>query len=204
MYKRQVLYFVVMGIVFGMVAGTIKRVPDVADMMAGAMKDMVNFLILAFILGQFIALFNWSGIGTFTAVKGANALESAGITGFAAIFAFVVLASCLNLLIISGSALWTLMAAVFVPMFALIGFDPAFIQAAFRVGDSATQIITPLNPYIIVILTQLRRYEPKAGVGTLMSRLIMFTVPFWIFWMAMLFIWYTFDLPLGPGAAIFL
>ena len=199
-----VLYFVVMGLVFGMVAGTIKRVPDVADMMAGAMKDMVNFLILAFILGQFIALFNWSGIGTFTAVKGANALESAGITGFAAIFAFAVLASCLNLLIISGSALWTLMAAVFVPMFALIGFDPAFIQAAFRVGDSATQIITPLNPYIIVILTQLRRYEPKAGVGTLMSRLIMFTVPFWIFWMAMLFIWYTFDLPLGPGAAIFL
>ena len=131
-------------------------------------------------------------------------LEAAGITGFAAILAFIILASCLNLLVISGSAMWTLMAAVFVPMFALIGFEPAFTQAAFRVGDSATQIITPLNPYIIVILTQLRRYEPKAGVGTLMSRLIMFTVPFWIFWMAMLFIWSPFDLPLGPGAAIFL
>ena len=108
------------------------------------------------------------------------------------------------MLIISGSALWTLMAAVFVPMFALIGFDPAFVQAAYRVGDSATQIITPLNPYLIVILTQLRRYEPKAGIGTLMSRLIVFSVAFWLFWLTLLFIWYQFDLPLGPGESIML
>lgn len=199
-----VMYFVVMGLAYGAAAGTVKSVTDMTDMMGEAMKDMIGFLILAFILGQFIALFNWSGIGTFTAVKGAQALESAGISGFGAIVAFVVLASCLNLLIISGSALWTLMASVFVPMFALLGFDPAFVQAAYRVGDSATQIITPLNPYIIVVLSQLRRYEPKAGVGTLMSRLIVFTVPFWLFWLALLFVWYQFDLPLGPGSSIFL
>jgi len=199
-----VLYFVVMGLVYGIAAGTVKSVPDVTEMMGSAIKEMTGFLVLAFILGQFIALFNWSGIGTWTAVKGAEALESAGIGGFGAILAFVILASCLNMLIISGSALWTLMAAVFVPMFALIGFDPAFIQAAYRVGDSATQIITPLNPYLIVILTQLRRYEPKAGIGTLMSRLIVFSVAFWLFWLALLFIWYQFDLPLGPGASIML
>lgn len=199
-----VMYFVVMGLAYGAAAGTVKSVTDMTDMMGEAMKDMIDFLILAFILGQFIALFNWSGIGTFTAVKGAQVLESAGISGFGAIVAFVVLASCLNLLIISGSALWTLMASVFVPMFALLGFDPAFVQAAYRVGDSATQIITPLNPYIIVVLSQLRRYEPKAGVGTLMSRLIVFTVPFWLFWLALLFVWYQFDLPLGPGSSIFL
>lgn len=199
-----VMYFVVMGLAYGAAAGTVKSVTDMTDMMGEAMKDMIGFLILAFILGQFIALFNWSGIGTFTAVKGAQVLESAGISGFGAIVAFVVLASCLNLLIISGSALWTLMASVFVPMFALLGFDPAFVQAAYRVGDSATQIITPLNPYIIVVLSQLRRYEPKAGVGTLMSRLIVFTVPFWLFWLALLFVWYQFDLPLGPGSSIFL
>ena len=199
-----VMYFVVMGLAYGAAAGTVKSVTDVTDMMGEAMKDMIGFLIVAFILGQFIALFNWSGIGTFTAVKGAQVLESAGISGFGAVVAFVVLASCLNLLIISGSALWTLMASVFVPMFALLGFDPAFVQAAYRVGDSATQIITPLNPYIIVVLSQLRRYEPKAGVGTLMSRLIVFTVPFWLFWLALLFVWYQFDLPLGPGSSIFL
>ncbi|NJJ03839.1 aminobenzoyl-glutamate transport protein [Corynebacterium coyleae] len=197
-------YFMVLGIVYGKVAGTVKNIKDVVDMMTKAMGDMLGFLVLAFILGQFISLFSWSGIGTFSAVKGAEMLEAAGITGFAAILAFIILASCLNLLVISGSAMWTLMAAVFVPMFALIGFEPAFTQAAFRVGDSATQIITPLNPYIIVILTLLRRYEPNAGLGTLMSRLIVFVVPFWVSWAALLFIWYIFDLPLGPGAAIFL
>ncbi|WP_257964828.1 AbgT family transporter [Corynebacterium coyleae] len=197
-------YFMVLGIVYGKVAGTVKNIKDVVDMMTKAMGEMLGFLVLAFILGQFISLFSWSGIGTFSAVKGAEMLEAAGITGFAAILAFIILASCLNLLVISGSAMWTLMAAVFVPMFALIGFEPAFTQAAFRVGDSATQIITPLNPYIIVILTLLRRYEPNAGLGTLMSRLIVFVVPFWVSWAALLFIWYIFDLPLGPGAAIFL
>ncbi len=199
-----VLYFVVMGLAFGITAGTVRSVPDVTEMMAGAIKEMAGFLVLAFILGQFIALFKWSNIGTYVAVYGAKGLEAAGITGFGAILAFVILASCLNLLIISGSALWTLMASVFVPMYALIGFDPAFVQAAYRVGDSATQIITPLNPYIIVILSQLRRYEPKAGVGTLMSRLIVFTVPFWLTWLLLLYVWYAFDLPLGPGAGIFL
>ena len=197
-------YFMVLGIVYGKVAGTVKNIKDVVDMMTKAMGDMLGFLVLAFILGQFISLFSWSGIGTFSAVKGAEMLEAAGITGFAAILAFIILASCLNLLVISGSAMWTLMAAVFVPMFALIGFEPAFTQAAFRVGDSATQIITPLNPYIIVILTLLRRYEPNAGLGTLMSRLIVFVVPFWMSWAILLFIWYIFDLPLGPGASIFL
>ena len=197
-------YFMVLGIVYGKVAGTVKNIKDIVDMMTKAMGDMLGFLVLAFILGQFISLFSWSGIGTFSAVKGAEMLEAAGITGFAAILAFIILASCLNLLVISGSAMWTLMAAVFVPMFALIGFEPAFTQAAFRVGDSATQIITPLNPYIIVILTLLRRYEPNAGLGTLMSRLIVFVVPFWVSWAALLFIWYIFDLPLGPGATIFL
>jgi aminobenzoyl-glutamate transport protein len=195
-------YFIAMGIAYGVVVGTVRSMKDITEMMGKALGDMLGFLVLAFILGQFIALFNWSGIGTYSAVMGASFLESIGVTGFGAILLFMVLASCLNLLVISGSAMWTLMAAVFVPMFALLGFEPAFIQAAFRVGDSATQIITPLNPYIIVILALLRRYEPKAGIGTLMSRLIVFVVPFWVAWAGLLFIWYILDLPLGPGAAI--
>ncbi|MEX3504375.1 AbgT family transporter [Corynebacterium sp. LK2510] len=197
-------YFMVLGIAYGVYVGTVKKVADVVEMMGQAIKDMLSFLVLAFILGQFVALFAWTGIGTYTAVKGAAFLESVGLTGFGAILAFIVLASLLNLLIISGSAMWTLMAAVFVPMFALIGFEPAFTQAAFRVGDSATQVITPLNPYMIVILGLLRRYEPQAGLGTLMSRLVPFVIPFWLAWAGLLAIWYFADLPLGPGAVIFL
>lgn len=197
-------YFMVLGIVYGLYVGTVKSVADIVEMMGLAIKDMMSFLVLAFILGQFVALFAWTGIGTWTAVKGAAFLESIGLTGFGAILAFIVLASLLNLLIISGSAMWTLMAAVFVPMFALIGFEPAFTQAAFRVGDSATQVITPLNPYMIVILGLLRRYEPDAGLGTLMSRLLPFVIPFWLAWASLLGVWYFLDLPLGPGAQIFL
>ncbi len=192
-------YFLVLGVVYGVVVGTVKSIGDTVSMMVGALRDMLDFLILAFILGQFVALFAWTGIGTFTAVKGAAFLESIGLTGFAAIFAFIALASVLNLLIISGSSMWTLMAAVFVPMFALIGYEPAFVQAAFRVGDSATQIITPLNPYMIVMLGFLQRYEKDAGLGTLMSRLMPFVVPFFVAWAILLAVWFYADLPLGPG-----
>lgn len=196
--------FVVPGIVYGRVVGTVRGIPDVTRLMGGAVRDMIPFLVLAFILGQFIALFNWSGIGSWIAVTGAEGLEAAGLTGFTAILLFIVLASALNLFIISGSALWTLMAAVFVPMFALIGYEPAFIQAAFRVGDSATQILTPLNPYIVVLLTMLRKYEPEAGLGTIIARMLPFTLVFWSAWVLVLSAFFVFDLPLGPGNQIML
>lgn len=197
-------YFLIFGVVYGVVVGTVTSISDVFDMMMKALKDLLSFLVLAFILGQFVALFSWTGIGTYTAVMGASFLESIGLTGFAAIVAFVVLASLLNLLIISGSSMWTLMAAVFVPMFALLGYEPAFVQAAFRVGDSATQIITPLNPYMIVMLGFLQRYQPKAGLGTLMSRLMPYVIPFFLAWTVVLAVWFYADLPLGPGNAIFI
>ena len=196
--------FVVPGLVYGKITGTIATTRDVPRVMGQALKDMSSFLVLAFILGQFIALFNWSGIGNWIAVAGAGGLESIGLTGYLAILGFILLASVLNLFIISGSAMWTLMAAVFVPMFALLGFEPAFIQGAFRVGDSATQILTPLNPYMIVLLTMLRKYEPQAGLGTVIARMLPFTVVFWLAWVAVLTVFYAFDLPLGPGNGIFI
>ena len=196
--------FVVPGLVYGRITGTMPRAKDIPRVMGQSIKEMSGFLVLAFVLGQFIALFNWSGIGNWIAVAGASGLESIGLTGYPAILAFIVLASLLNLFIISGSAMWTLMAAVFVPMFALLGYEPAFVQAAFRVGDSATQVLTPLNPYMIVLLTMLRRYEPSAGLGTVISRMLPFTVVFWVAWVAVLTVFYVFNLPLGPGNGIFI
>ena len=196
------VYFLVAGLVYGAAVGTVRGVGDMVTMMGESIKDMVGFLVLAFILGQFVALFSWTGIGTWTAVQGASFLESIGLTGFPAILAFIVLASLLNLLIISGSGMWTLLGAVFVPMFALLGYEPAFIQAAFRVGDSATQVMTPLNPFMILIIGMLRRYEPQAGLGTVMSRMMPFVIPFWVAWVLLLALWFYADLPLGPGAGI--
>ncbi|MER2137796.1 MAG: AbgT family transporter [Arthrobacter sp.] len=196
--------FVIPGLVYGRITGTMPHARDIPRVMGQSIKEMSGFLVLAFVLGQFIALFNWSGIGNWIAVAGASGLESIGLTGYPAILAFIVLASLLNLFIISGSAMWTLMAAVFVPMFALLGYEPAFVQAAFRAGDSATQVLTPLNPYMIVLLTMLRRYEPAAGLGTVISRMLPFTVVFWVAWVAVLTVFYVFDLPLGPGNGIFI
>ncbi|HEV6955068.1 MAG TPA: AbgT family transporter [Promicromonospora sp.] len=196
--------FLVPGVVYGVVTGTVSSMKDVPRLLEQSIKDMAGFLVLAFVLGQFIALFTWSGVGQWIAVAGAAGLESAGLTGYGAILGFLVLASLLNLFIISGSSLWTIMAAVFVPMFALIGYEPGFVQAAFRVGDSATQIITPLNPYMIVLLTFLRRWEPRAGLGTVMARLLPFTVAFWVVWAAVLTVFFVLDLPVGPGNGIFL
>ncbi|GAA1485522.1 AbgT family transporter [Brachybacterium fresconis] len=199
-----VAYFMVVGVAYGAVVGTLRNSRDAVRMMSDAIKEMLPFVVLAFILGNFIALFNWSGIGTWIAVTGAAGLEASGLDGFAAILGFILLASCLNLFIISGSGMWAIMGAVFVPMFALIGYEPAFTQAAFRVGDSATQVITPMNPYMIVLLGMVRKYEPGAGFGTLMARMLPFVVPFWIVWTIILAIFFVFDLPLGPGNGIFL
>lgn len=196
------VFFSVSGYVYGRIAGSIRGFKDVPVMMGEALKDMTSFLVLAFILGQFIALFNWSGIGSWIAVTGATGLQNVGVTGFPVIIGFIILCSLLNLFIISGSSMWTLMAAVFVPMFGILGFEPAFIQAAFRVGDSATQVMTPLNPYMVVLLAMLRKYEPEAGLGTVMARMIPFVVPFWVAWTVILMVFYFFNLPLGPGVGI--
>ncbi|SFS64681.1 AbgT family transporter [Saccharopolyspora flava] len=196
------LGFAVPAIAYGAQAGSINRAADVPRLMALALRDLTGFLVLAFMLGQFIALFNWTNLGSLVAVSGADLLQSLNLDGYPAFLGFMLLASVLNLFIISGSSLWTLMAAVFVPMFALLGFEPGFAQAAFRVGDSATQIMTPLNPYMIIILGYLRRYEPEAGIGTLVARMVPFVVPFWLLWALVMTIFYAFDLPLGPGMGI--
>jgi aminobenzoyl-glutamate transport protein len=196
------LAFFVPALFYGIFAGTIRRGADVPLLMGRALKDLSGFIVLAFILGQFIALFAWTNIGAWLAVSGARLLEAIGLTGFPAILGFVVLASLLNLFIVSGSSLWTLMASVFVPMFLLLGYEPAFVQGAFRVGDAATQVITPLNPYMIVLLTFVRRYEPAAGLGTVIAKMVPFVVPFWVAWVLVLSVFYAFGIPMGPGADV--
>jgi aminobenzoyl-glutamate transport protein len=196
------LAFFVPALFYGIAAGTIRRGADVPLLMGRALKDLSGFIVLAFILGQFIALFAWTNIGAWLAVSGADLLRAIGLTGYPAILGFIVLASLLNLFIVSGSSLWTLMASVFVPMFLLLGYEPSFVQGAFRVGDAATQVMTPLNPYMIVLLTFVRRYQPSAGLGTVIAKMVPFVVPFWVAWVLVLTVFYAFDIPLGPGVSV--
>lgn len=194
--------FLAPALAYGFSSGSLREAADVPKVMGLGIKDMSAFLVLAFMLGQFIALFNWSNVGAALAVAGADGLESIGLTGYPAIIGFVLLASVLNLFIVSGSSMWTLVGSVFVPLFALLGYEPGFVQAAFRVGDSATQVITPMNPYIWIFLVLLKRYEPEAGLGTVISRMLPFVVPFWLSWVAVLTVFYLTGADVGPGVGI--
>ncbi|WP_431927172.1 AbgT family transporter [Amycolatopsis tucumanensis] len=198
------LAFAITGITYGITTGTITKPGDVPSMMAEAVKDMAGYIVLILAISQFIAVFTWSNLGTLLAVRSAEFLQSVHLTGFAGILAFVVLVSVLNLFITSGSALWSLVAPVFVPAFMLLGYDPGFVQAAYRIGDSATQIITPLSPYLFVLLTVLRRYEPDLRLGTLIARTSIFVIPFWVVWVALLAVFYFGDIPFGPGVHVHL
>jgi aminobenzoyl-glutamate transport protein len=194
--------FLLAGLTYGFTVKALTGSEGVVGAMSDSVKNMSGYIVLMFVAAQVIALFNWSNVGILLAVKAAAGLDSIGLTGFWALVAFVLLAACLNLFIVSGSALWSLVGPVFVPAFMLLGMSPALSQAAFRIGDSATGIITPMNPYVFLLLALLRRYEPEARLGTLIARLSIFTVPFLAVWLVILGIFYGFDLPLGPGAHI--
>ncbi|MFJ9175173.1 AbgT family transporter [Streptomyces sp. NPDC102360] len=194
--------FLLAGAVYGRTVKAVTRFEDVPRMMADAITGMSAYIVLILVIAQVIGVFDWTNLGTLLAVKGAAVLESVGLTGYLGLVAFVLLVCVLNLFITSGSALWSLVAPVFVPAFMLLHMEPAVTQAAFRIGDSATQMITPLNPYVFLLLTVLKRYEPEAQLGSLLSRLSVFVVPFLVAWLAVLGIFYGFDIPLGPGASI--
>ena len=196
--------FVLGGITYGVTVRSLTSSDDAVTIMTDSIRNMAPYVVMMFVAAQVIAVFNWSNVGIMLAVRAAALLESLGLTGFAALVMLILLATVLNLFIVSGSALWSLLGPVFVPAFMLLGLHPAVSQAAFRIGDSATGIVTPMNPYLFLLLAMLRTYEPEAKLGTLMSRLAIFVPPFLLVWTVILGVFYALGLPLGPGAAIFM
>ncbi len=194
---------VLLGVVYGFASKSFKKIDDVVHAMEGGMRTMSVYLVLAFFAAQFVAFFNWSNLGLILAVEGAEVLRSLELSGITLIIAFVVLSILLDLFIGSASAKWAVMAPVFVPMLMLLGYSPELTQACYRVGDSVCNIITPLMSYFPLIVAFAQKYDPKAGIGTIMSLMIPYSIVFFIGWTAFLVIWFVFELPLGPGAGIF-
>jgi len=151
-----------------------------------------------------IAFFDWSNLGQITAINGARLLENTGITGFPLLVSFVLLAASINFMISSNAGKWALLAPVFIPMFMLLNIDPAMTQAAYRIGDSVTNTITPMMTYFVITLTYAKKYEPKLEIGRFMSILIPYSIMFLIAWLIFMAIWYFLDLPVGPGFNIHL
>jgi aminobenzoyl-glutamate transport protein len=196
------LLFLAAGWAYGSAVGVIKGHRDLVAMMAESMKDMGYYLVLAFIAAHFVSMFQWSNLGLIIAVTGANALKATGLPAAALLAGIVVLSSIVNLFVGSASAKWALLAPVLVPMLMLLGISPEMSTAAYRVGDSATNIVTPLMVYFPLVLTFAQRWVPGFGLGSLLAAMIPYS--FWLLLVGVLmtFGWVVLDLPLGPGAGI--
>jgi aminobenzoyl-glutamate transport protein len=192
------LGFLLPGAVYGFLTGSLRSDRDVARMMSETMSAMGSYVVLAFFAGQFIAWFAHSGLGEMLALEGGRALASAAVGPTLLMVAFIGVVGVGNLFIGSMSAKYAFFAPVFVPMFMQVGVSPELTQAAYRVGDSVTNVITPLNPYIVIILVFMQRYAPKAGIGTLVALMLPYALAFGLFWTALLVVWMSLGLPLGP------
>lgn len=193
--------FLLPGVAYGIAAGSVRNDRDVAKRMGDSMASMGTYIVLAFFAGQFIKWFERSNLGLMIAVEGVDALKHLELSPHVLTAAIVCLTAVINLFMSSASAKWGILAPVMVPLFMGLGLSPELVQAACRVGDSVTNPITPLNAYLVVILVVIRRYEPSAGVGTVISLLLPYTLAAWAVWLVMLLVWGSLGIPLGPGGA---
>ncbi|ARK21298.1 p-aminobenzoyl-glutamate transporter [Sporosarcina sp. P26b] len=192
-------FFIIIGVTFGITVGKIKSSKDVSKYMADSIRDMSSYIVLVFAIAQFTAYFNWSNLGTWVAVNGAEFLTSVNFTGMPLIVGYIIFTSLMNFLITSGSAKWAIEAPIFVPMFMQLGYHPAFTQVAYRVADSSTNIVTPLFPYMVIILAFMQKYDKKASIGTYMSLMIPYTIVFLITWIILIMVFFYLGIPFGPG-----
>ena len=180
-----------------------RRDADVIKGMSKAMETLGSYLVLVFFAAQFVAFFNWTNLGLIAAVEGAEALRATGLGGIPLMLGFVLLSATINLIMGSASAKWAIMAPVFVPLFMLLGYSPELTQAAYRIGDSVTNVVSPMMSYFALIIAFVQRYDRQAGLGTLVATMLPYSLSFFCFWAILLGIWIGFELPLGPGTPMF-
>jgi aminobenzoyl-glutamate transport protein len=196
--------FLIPGLAYGMATRSIKSDHDVVTSMGKAMSGLGVYIVLVFCAAQFVAYFSWTNLGLITAIKGAELLKSIGLTGIPLILSFIVVAAIMNLFMGSASAKWAIMAPIFVPMFMLLGFTPELTQVAYRIGDSTTNVITPMMSYFALIVAFAQKYKKDAGIGTIIATMLPYTVVFLICWAIFLLGWMLLELPVGPGAGLYL
>jgi aminobenzoyl-glutamate transport protein len=196
------LFFLVIGIVYGKTVRTITAPNDVPELMGQGLRELVPVLVLFFAASQFLGYFKWTNIGQVIAIGGADLLNSLGASPVLIFVGAILLVSVLNLLLTSGSAMWTLVAPVLVPMLMLLDIQPETTQALFRIADAPTNSLTPMSPYFVIALGFIRRYRPSAGVGTLMSLVLPLALVNLCVWTLLFLAWYGLGLPLGPGVPI--
>ncbi|SET27883.1 AbgT family transporter [Thalassotalea agarivorans] len=196
--------FSIPGFVYGRVVGTMKNDKDVIDAMSKSMSSMGMYIVLVFFAAQFVAFFKWTNLGTILAVNGADLLQALSLTGPEIFVFFIFMCAVINLSLGSSSAQWAATAPIFVPMLMLVGYAPETIQAAYRIGDSVTNLITPMMSYFGLILAVASKYKKDMGIGTLVATMLPYSMIFFVGWVILFYVWvFALGLPVGPGSATY-
>ncbi|MCG7335288.1 AbgT family transporter [Sporosarcina sp. ACRSM] len=198
----MMLIFLIPGIVYGLVTKSVKNDKDIANLMTGSLETMAGFIVLIFFAAQFVALFNYTNLGTIIAVQGAAFLQAIHLDGAPLLVALIFITTVINLFIAADSAKWAIMAPVFVPMFMQMGISPEVTQVAYRVGDSSTNIISPLMPFFPLVVAFAQRYGKENGVGTVISLMLPYSIIILFGWTIFFILWYVFGIPVGPGTSL--
>jgi aminobenzoyl-glutamate transport protein len=195
------IFFLIPGFVYGKITGSMKGEKGVIDGMANAMSTLGLYIVIVFFAAQFVAFFGWSNLGQIFAVKGAEFLTTIGLTGPEVFIGFIAVSAMVNLMLGSASAQWAVTAPIFVPMLMYVGYSPEVIQAAYRIGDSVTNIITPMMSYFGLILAFAVKYKKDVGIGTIISMMLPYSILFYIGWILLFYLWvFVLEMPVGPGA----
>lgn len=192
-----------LGIVYGYVAGTFKKHEDVISGMSNSFKELISFLVLVFFAAQFVAWFKWSNLGLLLAIHGANWIQSVNMGLIPLVILFILFSGFVNLFMGSASAKWAILGPVFVPIFMLLGYSPELSQAVYRVGDSVTNIISPMMSYFALIIVFYQKYDRKAGIGTIIATMLPYSIAFFVMWTLLLIAWILLGIPLGPEAGLY-
>jgi aminobenzoyl-glutamate transport protein len=198
------IFFFIPGLIYGIITGSIKNDKDTVKHITHSMSGLSSYIVLVFFAAQFVYFFSYSNLGLILAINGAHALQNINLTGIALIIAFVFLSAFINMFMGSASAKWAIMAPVFIPMFMILGYHPALTQAAFRIGDSVTNLITPMMSYFALIVTFAQKYDERYGIGTIISTMIPYTFFLTILWTLLLVVWMLVGIPLGPDGPLYL
>lgn len=191
------------GIAYGIAVGKYKNDTDVMNGMADSMKTLATYLVLVFFAAQFVAYFKESNLGIYVAVTGAKALMEADLNVYVLMVLFIFFAGAVNMVMGSASAKWAIMAPVFIPIFMVLGYSPELSQVVFRIGDSVTNIISPMMSFFALIIAFIQKYDKNAGIGTIIAVMIPYTIVFTILWTVLLMMWIFFGWDLGPGSGLY-
>ncbi|MCF8225119.1 MAG: AbgT family transporter [Bacteroidales bacterium] len=191
------------GITYGIVTKKYRNDGDIMNSMADSLKTLATYMVLVFFAAQFVAYFKWSNLGLIMAIKGAGFLAAMNTGLIPLVIVFIIFAATLNMFMGSASAKWALLAPIFIPIFMFLGYSPELAQVVFRIGDSVTNIISPMMSFFALIIAFIQKYDKKAGIGTVIATMLPYSIAFMIAWTILIVLWVWIGLPLGPDAGLY-